>query len=281
LCAHWGVSRQAFYAHGHRLSKRLMEDELVADAVRAFKRELPNSGGRKALHCLRPVLDSLGIRCGRDRFFGILAENGLLVPKRRTKPKTTDSAHGLRIYPNLLWGRVILQVFEALVVDITYVETLEGFLYLALVTDVFSRKVVGHDASDSLELDGCLRAVKTALGQRPKNLPENFTTHHSDRGSQYCSHRYIAFLKANHVQISMAATGSCYENAMAERVNGILKTEFGLGFVLPTKERAKCLINDAIRLYNNKRPHLNLNYLTPDAVFNEGIQKLKKQLFVS
>ncbi len=283
LSGHWGVSRQAFYAHEHRVAKREMEVDLILELVRESKRLLPNCGGRKTLYLIEPQLEKMGIACGKDRFFQILGENGLLVRQKHFKPHTTDSRHGFRIYPNLLTGenkKIVQRPFEAIVVDITYIDTLNGFLYLALVTDVFSRKILGYDISDSLELMGCLRAIKMALQLRPKGLPKGFTIHHSDRGSQYCSNLYTEFLIQNHIQISMAETGNCYQNALAERVNGILKMEFEMASVFPSKSLAIQATPKAIHDYNYLRPHLNLNYNNPQTVFENGIQNINKQLFV-
>lgn len=256
---------------------------MILELATQSKRLLPNCGGRKTLYLIQPQLGKMGIACGRDRFFQILNENGLFVHQKRVKPRTTDSKHGFRVYPNLLSGenkKIVQRPFEAIVVDITYIDTLSGFLYLALVTDVFSRKILGYDISDSLELAGCLRALKMALKPRPKGLPEGFTIHHSDRGSQYCSNLYTELLIQNHVQISMAQTGNCYQNAMAERVNGILKMEFELGSVFPSKPIAIQATPKAIHEYNCLRPHLNLNFKTPQYVFEIGIQNINKQLFV-
>lgn len=197
---------------------------------------------------------------GRDLFFNYLRTTDQLVRPRKRYVVTTQSSHRFRVYNNLLEGYRLTGSHQAWVSDITYLRTYHGFCYLALITDAWSRKIVGYDVSNSMELSGCLRALKMAI----KQLPASYQLiHHSDRGIQYCSNVYTDRLKTERIKISMAEKGNCYQNAMAERINGILKSEFYLDTKFTDTTQAKSSAKQAIELYNNYRPHMNLNYKTP------------------
>jgi len=217
-------------------------------------------GGRKLHKMLKQKLKDMGISIGRDCFFNLLRKNKLLVQRRKKYVRTTQSHHRFRIYTNLIKDIEINRTNQVYVSDITYIDTLEGFCYLALITDAYSRKIVGYDLSKSLTVDGSLRALKKALkdGKHPEKL-----IHHSDRSTQYCSKPYVDALKTNDVKISMTEENYVYENALAERINGILKTEFMLGEKLASFEVAKELVEESIKIYNEERPHMSINYLTP------------------
>jgi transposase InsO family protein len=188
----------------------------------------------------------------------------MLVKRKRASCKTTDSYHHFHKYNNLVKDLEITAPNQVWVSDITYIRTVNGFCYLALITDLYSRKIIGHDISDSLELTGCLRALKKALWQA--RLAGNII-HHSDRGVQYCSHMYVNELKKRNIKISMTEENHCYENAVAERVNGILKDEFYLDQCFFSTLYAKRAAKNAIKIYNNKRLHLSLGYKTPNTVY--------------
>jgi len=244
------------------------------ELVREQKKLLPNSGGIKMRYLIREDLIKMRIDIGRDRFFKLLRINGLLVERKRRLVFTTNSNHPFKIYNNLIKDEKVVRIYQVVVADITYIRTLDGFLYLALITEAFSRKIIGWDLSDSLELDGCQRALKKALQPLPRPLPEHKSLiHHSDRGSQYCSYHYTDLLKNYEIKISMAAAGNCYENAMAERVNGILKTEFELHQNFKTKAIAHKTVDQSIYLYNNIRPHRALDLLTPKEVFDSNFKE--------
>ena len=219
---------------------------------------------------IKPELEKRDIKMGRDLFFEYLRTHNLLVRPRRQYAVTTQSSHRFRIYDNLLLNKNLSHCHEAWVSDITYLRTDKGFCYLALVTDGWSRKIIGFDVSDSLELSGCLRALRSALKQLPAN---HHLIHHSDRGLQYCSNTYTDLLKANNIQISMAEKGNCYQNAIAERVNGILKNEFYLDKKFIDVSQAKRATREAIHLYNSYRPHLKLKFQTPDFVHYNYIKQ--------
>lgn len=186
---------------------------------------------------------------------------GLLIKRRRKYVRTTNSEHGFKTYDNKIKGIEITRPNQVWVSDITYVASWEGFMYLALITDLYSRKIVGYDISDSLEAEGCRRALNRALSRLSDTKG---IIHHSDRGIQYCCREYINVLKKNNVEISMAAKGDCYENAVAERVNGILKGEYELGGKFKSKSMAVKATREAINLYNTRRLHSSINFKTPD-----------------
>jgi putative transposase len=201
---------------------------------------------------------------GRDKFFDLMRDEGLLIKRKRKYAKTTNSAHGFRTYNNKIKELEITKPNQVWVSDITYISTREGFMYLALITDLFSRKIVGYDISDSLEAEGCKRALNKALYiiKNPKGI-----IHHSDRGIQYCCKEYIKILKGRNMEISMAAKGDCYENAVAERVNGILKGEYDLGMRFLSKKLAAKSTKEAVSLYNNLRLHSSINFKTPQQIY--------------
>ncbi len=189
----------------------------------------------------------------------------MLVSRKKQYVKTTNSYHRFQVYKNLIKELKITQPNQVFVSDITYISTLEKFCYLSLITDLYSRKIVGYCLSKSLAIEGCLTTLRMALKsvKQPKKL-----IHHSDRGIQYCSHAYVKLLQDNNVKISMTEENHVYENAVAERVNGTLKSEFMLGETLASFETAKQLVREAVKTYNNERPHLTLNYNTPDDVYS-------------
>ena len=223
----------------------------------------PKLGGRKLLHMIAPDLASAGVSIGRDRFFVLMADHNLLIERKIRYCRTTNSWHGFRVYTNLIKALDLTGSHQVLVSDITYIRTDEGFVYLALVMDAWSRAIVGYDCSDSLEAEGARRALTRALGQLPAGSE---TIHHSDRGSQYCCKAYVETLKSSGVRISMTEDNHCYENAQAERLNGILKQEYGLGEGYAFKQDAYDAVSQAVDLYNYRRPHQSLSYACPMAV---------------
>ncbi|RYE25473.1 MAG: IS3 family transposase [Sphingobacteriaceae bacterium] len=221
-------------------------------------------GARKLLGLMSEPMKREGIQLGRDAFFALLRENRLLVRHLRSKIKTTDSRHHFRRYPNLIRELVPSRAHELWVSDITYVETKEGYLYLSLVTDAYSRKIIGWNISPKLEADGAVTALEMALMQLPERCPSDLI-HHSDRGIQYCCDKYISRLKANGIHISMTENGDPLENAIAERVNGILKSEWLNKRMPETKWETAPMLAEIIQAYNYKRPHMSIDMLTPAA----------------
>jgi putative transposase len=264
LCAAVGISRQGYYK-GHKARQRREIDEAtVVELVKRERRIQPRLGARKVLAVLKEELEEMGIAIGRDSFFRLLRAKGLLVPRTRaTGPRTTDSRHGFWTYGNLLRELELTGSNQCWVSDLTYVRTEEGFLYVSLITDRWSRKIVGYSGHGSLEAEGCIRALEMALGQLPEGKRP---IHHSDRGIQYCCWEYVRMLESRGVAISMTEENHCYENAAAERVNGILKQEYGLSETFRTRQEALKALEQAVRLYNTRRPHTSLGYKTPSEV---------------
>jgi putative transposase len=217
-------------------------------------------GGKKLYKLLEEDIHAIEGGMGRDKFFDLLRKWKLLVVRRRKYAVTTQSYHRFRVYDNQLEGFTPVQPHQAWVCDITYMRIKTGFVYLFLITDAFSRKIVGWELSKSLGLEGALKSLGMAIKQCPdtKGL-----IHHSDRGFQYCSHEYTRILKAKGVRISMAEAGNCYENAMAERVNGILKQEYGLDETYRNHQEARKVAKEGIQAYNEQRPHWSIALQTP------------------
>ena len=236
-------------------------------AVLNIRKRQPRIGVRKLHKLITPKLQEQGIAMGRDQLFDLLRANKLLIYPNKKYVTTTNSYHRFRTYSNLIKDLAVTKINQVFVSDITYITTLEGFCYLALITDAYSRKIVGYYLSHSLGIEGCLKALTMAL--KDVKHPEQLI-HHSDRGIQYYSHAYVNLLTTNGVKISMTEQNHVYENALAERVNGILKNEFLLGEKLVSFKVAKELAAEAIAIYNNERPHLSLNYRTPTEVHGEN-----------
>lgn len=260
LCARVRMSRQNYYAARRLRQHREIDESMVLELVKRERQIQPRLGGRKLLHLLQADLLEAGVRTGRDRFFELLAESNMLVVPKPGTPRTTNSRHSLPVFGNLIAGKVFSAPNEAWVSDLTYIRTDEGFLYAALITDAYSRKIVGAHIGDSLEAEGCLLALEQALGALPAGMKP---IHHSDRGCQYCCHEYVERLQSRGLAISMTQVMHCYENAQAERVNGILKQEYELDRRFRTKAQARKAFEQAVWLYNHRRPHLRLRYRFP------------------
>jgi len=237
---------------------------------------MPRIGTRKLHYMLEGTLQKHNITIGRDRLFDLLAEYGLLVRRRkRRRVNTTDSNHPFRKYPNLIRELQVLRPNQLWVSDITYISLTNGFCYLNLVTDAYSRKIVGHCLYPNLKKEGTLLALQMALESLPLK-PEGILIHHSDRGLQYCCGEYTTLLQGKEISISMTEKGDPYENAIAERVNGILKAEFALDKGFHCFEQAQTTVNEAINTYNQLRPHASCNYLTPEkAHLQQGVMTSK------
>ena len=217
------------------------------------------------MHLLRDMSGEQ-MAIGRDGFYNLLRRNGLLVRKRRSRVITTNSFHWLRKYPNLIRDLPVTRPNQVWVSDITYIKTEEGFLYLFLVTDLFSRRIMGWKLANDMGSENAVMALEQAI-ENAHSLVRG-TIHHSDRGLQYCSGDYVKILQNNQMKISMTENGDPYENAVAERVNGILKDEWLYEMQLKNKKQTLDILNQIIALYNENRPHLSLNYQTPDMVYN-------------
>ena len=253
------ISRQAYYQAKQRQQQRAAADDLIIELVQGLRQRHPRMGGRKLHHELQKAMVALEITRGRDLFFDLLREQNLLVPQKRSRHRTTRS--GLWRCHNLLADLTLARVHQAWVADITYITTEQGFVYLALITDAFSRFIVGYDLSSSLAAEGCLRALNHAIAHTANELKK--LIHHSDHGVQYTAWSYRDQLQSVGIRSSMGEVGNCYENALAERMNGILKCEYYLDHLFIDIEHAQKAVREAIWLYNYERPHLSLNYGKP------------------
>jgi transposase InsO family protein len=266
ICALFNLKRDAYYKYAKRFAVRKTQEKKVIQMVDLKRKRQPRVGCRKLLVHLQNEFVKNDLKVGRDRLFNILRANNRLVKPKRASCRTTNSYHHFHKYNNLIKDFCPTGINQVWVSDITYIRTINGFCYLALITDLYSRKIVGYDISDSLELLGALRALKMAL-RNADNLKR--LIHHSDRGVQYCSHQYTGVLLKKDIRISMTEENHCYENATAERINGILKDEFFLDQTLFSKKHAQTATKRAIKIYNNERLHLSLGYKTPNSVYKK------------
>ncbi len=265
FCAWYGISRQAHYQMKWRHQQQQQDGAVVLELVRAIRRKHPRMGGRKLYHQLQPELRQRDIQLGRDRFFDLLRAHDLLVRPKKRAYRTTWP--GKWRCENLLATAAITRPNQAWVCDLTYITTENGFVYLALVTDRYSRRIMGYDLSRSLCLEGATRALQLAIAQAAQ--PLDGLIHHSDHGVQYTSAPYRQVLAQHHIRSSMGEVGNCYDNAVAERVNGILKLEYGLDETLVDFLQAQLAVAQAVWLYNHERPHLALAYQIPMHVYQD------------
>jgi len=266
-----GISRQAHYQAQQRMAQQSQRAEMVIELVKDKRMRQPRLGTRKLHHLLREPLQEAGVKLGRDAMFDVLRNARMLVPNRRAYHKTTDSHHRFRRHPNLVkQGPQQIQVTRSeqlWVADITYLPTADKFVYLSLVTDAHSRKIVGWHVHPSLQTEEVAQALKMALRGRQSRQQ---LVHHSDRGIQYCSTYYQQLHQRHGLTCSMTDGYDCYQNALAERVNGILKSEFLLNRPADLAQ-ARRLVAESIQIYNRERPHLSLKMQTPDAVHRASL----------
>jgi len=259
------ISRQAYYQRNQRQDARQVGDQRVVEFVREQRIRQPRLGTRK-LHYLLQQQPLQGLQVGRDRLFDILRNQRLLVMRRRSYHKTTQSHHRFHRHPNLLKAgpeQVVAKGPEQVwVADITYLPTTEGAAYLSLVTDAYSRKIVGYHVHAGLQTASVEQALRMAVKQRQT---KGSLVHHSDRGIQYCSHAYQQLHARHGIRCSMTDGYDCYQNALAERVNGILKGELLLSQPHDLAQTRQ-MVKESVSVYNSERPHLALKYKTPDAV---------------
>lgn len=273
-CKHWGVSRQSYYQQLQASEQRRERTDTVIELVRSVRLRQPRIGTRKLHHLLRQPLEQAQARLGRDALFDVLRQARLLVAPRRAYHKTTHSHHRFRRHPNLLKagpGQVRPEGSEQVwVADITYLPIDKGFVYLSLVTDAWSRKIVGHYVHDSLQTEQVSQALKEALKTRQTRQA---LVHHSDRGIQYCSNGYQKIHQRHGIICSMTDGYDCYQNALAERVNGILKMEFLLQRPADLAQARK-MVQQSVQIYNRERPHQSLQLKTPDEVHRASLAGL-------
>lgn len=262
LCRLLGRSPQAYYQYQKSLGKLVLAEDLLIQQILYHRVSQRIIGGRKLHEMMEPFMEDHDIYIGRDALFDLLRDNNLLNRKRRrSSPRTTDSNHWMRRYPDLIRNIKLSRADELWVSDITYVHlTKKKFGYLSLITDAYSRKIVGFCMNKDLSTDGPAAALEMALKARTGN---ESLIHHSDRGSQYCSDGYIALLKSGAISISMTQSGNPRDNAIAERVNGILKQEL-LEKAYPNIKAAQQSAVIAIDTYNKLRPHSSVDMMTPE-----------------
>lgn len=263
LCSRTGITRQNYYKDRKARKKKQADAKWIKQMVLLERMDQPRLGGKKSYVVLKPEMEKAGIDAGRDIFLKAYINEGLTLKPLRRNPRTTNSRHSFPVFPNQFKDMTLTAPNQAWVSDITYISTDQGFLYLSLITDAWSRKILGFHGDDTLETQGCLKALDKALsGMKGNQKP----VHHSDRGCQYCSNIYVEKLRKNGIGISMTEKNHCAENAKAERLNGILKQEYGLGYQFRTKAQALRSIKQAVHLYNTRRPHMALKYKTPEEV---------------
>ena len=267
----FGIDRQVYYRSIRR--KRLKQDKAseVIKLIGKLRIQMPRIGTRKMYYLLEEPLRKLKI--GRDRFFDILRANHLLIKPKRSYHITTNSHHRFRKHKNLINDLTIHRPEQVWVSDITYIGRRDKPCYLSLITDAYSKQIVGYYVADNLNTESSLHALKMAIKQREnKNQP---LIHHSDRGLQYCSDEYQKMLIKNHIQCSMTQNSDPYENAIAERINGILKQEFNIDKFYLDLKASKQLVKESIEIYNNHRPHLSNHLLTPKQMHNQNQLNIK------
>ena len=259
-CKLFGKSRQAFYGQNKQENDKGLQSALVLKLVAEIRRDLPRCGVDKLHFMLQPSLCEHGIKLGRDGLYRLLGNYGLLIRHRNRKPYTTNSNHPYRKYPNLIKDLKLEAAGALWVSDITYIRKTSGFSYLSIITDAYSHKIVGYKLHPTLHSAGAVDALVMAASDTKRGAG---LIHHSDRGIQYCCNEYVNMIEHFGIQLSMTEKGDPYENAIAERVNGILKHEHGLKETFCSDTEAKQAVEDAIKKYNEIRIHDSCNRLTP------------------
>jgi putative transposase len=272
LCRLFGKTRHAYYDHSWRVQDEGLKDEIVLQHVLSIREKQKKIGTLKLHFMLQELLSEHKIKIGRDYLFNLMREHGMQIRRRKRKAITTDSRHWMHKYNNLIKEFKPDRPEQLWVSDITYIHLKKQWGYLSLITDAYSKKIMGWAFRTDLSAQGCIDALKMAISNR--KYPQNRLIHHSDRGSQYCSRNYVEILTGINIAISMTENGDPYENAIAERVNGILKEEFDmhssrLGYKETTRK-----IRESIQIYNQLRPHASCDYLTPEqAHLKKGVLK--------
>ncbi|WP_115902358.1 IS3 family transposase [Tenacibaculum gallaicum] len=273
-CRLFEISRQGFYQSIKRENARRSERSKIKPLVLKIRMQMPRIGTRKLYYLLKNEFNNQGIKIGRDALFDYLRSESMLIKPKKNYTKTTNSKHWLRKYPNLIKETKIVHPEQYFVSDITYVKSRERTHYLSLVTDAFSRKIMGYHLSNDMSAENVVKALTMAIKNR---ITSGLMIHHSDRGLQYCSTIYQNKLAEKGIKSSMTDGYDCYQNALAERINGILKHEF-LIYKCNTGKELEKLIKQSINIYNNLRPHLSLNMKTPNFIHNKKPLKLASKV---
>lgn len=279
ICRLFGKSRQGWYDLQQHRGHKQMKKELILDKVREIRSEFPKMGSVKLRVMVKKELEDHHLAIGRDTFLQLLRDHDLLIKKRRSPIRTTNSIHHFKKWPDLVNRCPAAMAEEIWVSDITYLRVKSGFVYLALVTDAYSRKIVGYNLSRNLKAEGCIKALKMAFNSRA--YPNRPLIHHSDRGIQYCCDAYVQLLERYQIRISMTQSGSPYDNAIAERINGILKMECGLEQTFMSFQAAEQKVLEAVTKYNLRRPHFSCELKTPQYRHATSREKYVKRFQVN
>jgi len=269
-----GISRAAIYSSIKRYKMRCAQNQVIIHLVKQIRKRMPRLGTIKLYELLKPKFSELGIKCGRDKLYQVLRNACMLVPKKKKFTRTTQSNHLFNKHTNKIKGVKLKRPEQIWQSDITYIKTKEGNLYLSLITDAYSKRIMGYELSDNLKTESVKRALLKAINNR--KYPKRKLIHHSDRGLQYCNPAYTEELEQRRIKISMTTKYDPYENSIAERVNGILKDEFSISDHRITKADAKRIIDRSIEIYNNERPHLSCEMMTPNQAHTKGKYVYKK-----
>ena len=262
-----GYSRQYYYKLCKQQQVVDSKAQAVIELVQKERKLLPRLGTRKVYHLIAATMRQKALKMGRDKLFTLMRDNDLLIAPRRRYVQTTNSRHWMKKHPNRAKTLTVIKPEQLWVSDITHIRTEEGFCYLNMVTDAYSRKIVGYAIADNMEAESMIAAMAMALATKTASYR---TMHHSDRGTQYCSQLYVSLMKRNKCIISMTENSDPYENALAERMNRTIKEEFGLDKVIKSRALASKMVKEAIDLYNYRRPHLSLKMKTPDEIHKKS-----------
>jgi len=277
LCSWFGLTRQAYYQSKNRVEKDLIEQEILLDKIGDIRKDHKRLGGRKLFFKLGTFMDEHNIKMGRDAFFDLLRDNKLLIKQRKSHHVTTNSNHWMKKYPHLIKDIEPIGPNHIWVSDITYWKTKGGHYYISFITDAYSRKIVGYHVADTMEAIESATALKMAI--KTLKISAKGLIHHSDRGSQYCSSMYVNILKKEGIIISMTENGDPLENAIAERINGIIKGEYLFDYLIKTLLNAKEVLKSVVKLYNEDRPHSSIGNAVPSKVHNNDTDIEIKRLW--
>jgi putative transposase len=276
LCGWFGITRQAYYQNSWKAIDISIEENLIPKEVIIIRKDHRRMGTRKIYEKLQTFMLEHQIKMGRDALFNLLSANHMLVRKRKRRIQTTQSFHWLRKYPNLIKDFIPTAPNRLWVSDITYWKIEDGYVYISFITDAFSHKIVGYHVAETLESIETVQALKMALSGLINEPERHFQlVHHSDRGIQYCSHVYVKLLQDYDIKISMTENGDPLENPIAERVNGIIKEEYLQDYTVKNIYEAKEVLEFAVKLYNEERPHNSIGNLMPNQVHERNIKSEK------
>jgi putative transposase len=278
LCGWFGITRQAYYQNNWERISTTLEEDFIIQEVKSIRKNHRRMGARKLYEMLQPFMLEHQIKMGRDALFNLLSSHHLLVRKRKRRIQTTNSYHWLRKYPNLIGEFTPTGINQLWVSDITYWKLKENHVYISFITDVYSHKIVGYQVAETMEAIESIRALQMALSALGAETHLNLT-HHSDRGLQYCSGAYVKLLQDYNIKISMTENGDPLENAVAERVNGIIKDEYLDTYDIDNIKDAKKLLKTVVELYNNERPHMSIGNLTPNIIHQSDTTIQPKKLW--